>query len=259
MINKYYLEYLNVNHNPSVFNYQIRNLKSLEIAQNKKLAITNSLRSNSTSNTDGFYNYGLYILVASNLTASSKDILFSYNFLPTSDSIDTMEDFLDYKNFKLEEKDRVKIYRIKNSIIKNLPNNVDLNDSDLCLKNFLNSMNYCSYSNKQLELYSNSICYLHSKTNFITFDNNSVELNWFEAINKKSIIKKYDLKFLSRFCKHYQLSRNIAERYLKQLSTDDCFSNIDLEVIVSNVNKVFSKAYTANDFFKDIEFIKTLH
>ena len=124
MINKYYLEYLNVNHNPSVFNYQIRNLKSLEIAQNKKLAITNSLRSNSTSNTDGFYNYGLYILVASNLTASSKDILFSYNFLPTSDSIDTIEDFLDYKNFKLEEKDRVKIYRIKNSIINNRRNNI---------------------------------------------------------------------------------------------------------------------------------------
>lgn len=259
MVNKYYLEYLNVNYNPSIFNRQIRNLKSLEIAQNNKLAITNSLRSNPTSNLDEFYNYGLYILVASNITSSTKDILFSYNFLTTSDTIDTIEEHLDYKNFKLEEKDRVKIYRVKTSILKTLPDNIDLNDSELCLRHFLSSINYCSYSFNQLELYVNSICYLHGKTNFKTFDNTILELNWFEAIIKKKTIKKYDLKFLSRFCKHYQLSRNIAERYLKQLSADNCFSTLDLEFIVSNVSKVFSKAYTANDFFKDIEFIKTLY
>ena len=256
IVYKYYRAYAyetNTLNNKTIESYLLR-LKSLETAQNAKLSINNKLRS-LKSNSSIEYNYSLYILIASNLDIHYKDIFCIYNNLPHTSSFDNLSEKYDYDDLVIDEKDRIKIHRIKQKVLSTISSGISYSDSKGCLLSYLKSIDYRSFTSNQLDIYINAIVYLRSSTTFELYDGSIIDLTWINAISNQSI-KRTQMKFLSRFSNNYSLSRNVVERYLKTFNQKECFSIDDIDIIITTVTSRLGIKYTESDFFNDLEIIK---
>ena len=242
-LNKFDTIYPNININ-------LKNLASLEYAQNAKKRINKELRgSNTRKSKDYDYDYVLDILVASNMELHYKAIIniMNHKYYPSEKMSD--DEYM--------EEDRVRIYRAQKKIGRLINSEEDASDRLKCVSLYLDSINYCSYSQETLNMFVDAIIYYHSTTSFIDRSGNTLYMNWETALQNNNI-KKSQLKFLSRFSTEKRYSRCKVERYLVTLNYKECFSICDIEYIIKEFTTKSNKInkYTESDLFKELSIIK---
>ena len=233
---------------PAPINTNLKNLASLESAQNAKKRINKELRgSNTRESKDYDYDYVLDILVASNMELHYKAIIniMNHKYYPSEKMSDD----------EYREEDRVRVYRAQKKIQRLINFEEDVSDRLKCVSLYLDSINYCSYSQETLNIFVDAIIYYNEITPFIDRSSNTLYMNWEDALQNNNI-KKSQLKFLSRFSTEKGYSRCKVERYLVTLNNKECFSICDIEYIINAISKKLKIKYTEANLFSELSIIK---